>query len=101
MPTCTRTRAADALQHSLYGVPVMVTNSLEQGTALIGDFTNSCVIYRTGGASVTIHDSAPRSDGQGGYVADYRLNQVVFRAELRAEVAVLRPLAFRQVSSTS
>ena len=55
---------------------------------------------RTGSASITVHDSQPR-DVSGTDYADYRLNQLVLRAEMRAEVAVWRPAGFRRVSEAS
>ena len=57
-------------------------------------------IFRTGSASVTIHDSQPRTVSAVQY-ADYRLNQLVLRAEMRAEVAIWRPAGFRRVSEAS
>lgn len=77
-----------------------MTNSATAGEALIGDFRGSARIFRTGGASITIHDSQPR-DVSGTDYADYRLNQLVLRAEMRAEVAVWRPAGFRRVSEAS
>ena len=65
-----------------------------------GDFRGSARIFRTGSASVTIHDSQPR-DVAGTDYADYRLNQLVLRADMRAEVAVWRPAGFRRVSAAS
>ena len=52
--------ATDALARRLYGVPVVVTNSATSGEALIGDFAGSARIFRTGSASITVHDSQPR-----------------------------------------
>ena len=65
-----------------------------------GGFRGSARTFHTGSASVTIHDSQPR-DVAGTDYADYRLNQLVLRAEMRAEVAVWRPAAFRRVDNLS
>jgi HK97 family phage major capsid protein len=92
--------ATDAMNRRLYGIPVMVTNSATAGEAIVGDFRGSARIFRTGSASVTVHDSQPR-DVAGTDYADYRLNQLVFRAEMRAEVAIWRPAGFRVVSTAS
>ena len=81
--------ATDALNRRLYGNPVVVTNSANASEAIIGDFRGSARIFHTGSASVTIHDSQPR-DVSGTDYADYRLNQLVLRAEMRAEVAIWR-----------
>ena len=77
----------------LYGVPVAVTNSIDVGSSLVGAFRDSERIYRTGAASITIHDSAPRTVGEA-TVADYAVNQLVLRAEMRAEVAPWRGSGF-------
>lgn len=92
--------ANDAYARRLYGVSVVVTNSAFAGEAIVGDFRGSGRIFRTGSASVTIHDSQPRNVSGTDY-ADYRLNQLVFRAELRAEVAIWRPAGFIIVSAGS
>lgn len=92
--------ATEALQRRLYGVPVVVTNSATAGQAIVGDFRESARIYRTGNASITVHDSQPR-DVTGTLYADYRLNQLVLRAEMRAEVAVWRPAGFILVEAAS
>jgi hypothetical protein len=73
---------------------------LRREVDLEGHLRGSARIFRTGSASVTIHDSQPR-DVAGTDYADYRLNQLVFRAEMRAEVAIWRPAGFRAVSSAS
>ena len=74
--------ATDAMNRRLYGIPVMVTNSATAGEAIVGDFQGSARIFRTGSASVTVHDSQPR-DVAGTDYADYRLNQLVFRGDAR------------------
>ena len=89
--------ATEALNRRLYGIPVVVTNSATAGEAIVGDFAGSARVFRTGSASVTIHDSQPRVVGGADY-ADYRLNQLVLRAEMRAEVAIWRPAGFRRVA---
>jgi hypothetical protein len=88
-----REAATDAMARRLFSVSVMVTNSIAAGQALIGDFRGSARVYRTGTASITLHDSQPR-EVNGNTYADYRLNQIVARAEMRSEVAVTRPVGF-------
>jgi len=88
--------ATEAMQRKLYGLSVVVTNSTAAGKALVGDFRGSARIYRTGSASITLHDSQPR-DVSGTMYADYRLNQIVIRCEMRAEAVVLRPSGFVRV----
>ena len=85
--------ATEALAQRLYGVPVAVSNSITSGSAIVGAFRDSARIFRTGSASITLHDSQPR-DVSGTDYADYVLNQLVMRAEMRAEVAVTRPAGF-------
>gem|GEM_PF-3852100 len=86
----------EAMQRKLYGLSVVVTNSTAAGKALVGDFGGSARIFRTGSASITLHDSQPR-DVAGTLYADYRLNQIVIRCEMRAEAVVLRPSGFVRV----
>ncbi len=88
--------ATEAMQRKLYGLSVVVTNSTAAGKALVGDFRRSARIFRTGSASITLHDSQPR-DVLGTMYADYRLNQIVIRCEMRAEAVVLRPAGFVRV----
>ncbi len=88
--------ATEAMQRKLYGLSVVVTNSTAAGKAIVGDFRGSARIFRTGSASITLHDSQPR-DVSGTTYADYRLNQIVIRCEMRAEAVVLRPSGFVRV----
>ena len=90
--------ATDALARRLYGLPVTVTNPVANGKALVGDFRGSALIYRTDMASISVHDSHPRTVDTA-TVPDFRLNQVVFRAELRAEIGVIRPAGFVRVGA--
>jgi hypothetical protein len=81
------------MQQRLYSVAVEVSNSIAAGQALVGDFRTSAQLYRTGLAQLSFHDSQPREvDTE--VMADYRLNQVVARSEMRAEIADLRPAGF-------
>jgi hypothetical protein len=91
----------EAYARRLYSLPVVVSNSIDEGQCIVGDFAGSAAVYRTGGTVITIHDSAPREDGNGGYAADYQFNQVTFRCETRAKPAIGRPLGFVQLSSGS
>jgi HK97 family phage major capsid protein len=92
--------ATDAMRRRLYDVPVVVTNSATAGQALVGDFAGSARLFTTGSAQITVHDSQPR-DVSGTLYADYALNQLVFRAELRAEVAPWRGSGFILVEAAS
>ena len=89
----------DATRQSLYGVAVQLSTAFHTAI-LIGDFRGSAHLYRTGGARIDVHDSAPRTVGEL-TVPDYRLNQLVFRAELRAEIAVTRPSGFVAIGTGS
>ena len=88
--------ATEAMQRRLYGLSVVVTNSTAAGKALVGDFAGSARIFRTGGASISMHDSHPRTVSAV-QTADFRLNQIVVRCEMRAEAVVLRPSGFVRV----
>ena len=89
----------DATRRSLYGVQVVVSTTLHSAI-IVGDWSGSARLYRTGQAMLSLHDSQPRDVGGTTY-ADYQLNQVVARCELRAEAAIVRPAGFIAVGTGS
>jgi HK97 family phage major capsid protein len=84
----------DALTRRLFSLPIVVSNSLEDGTAIVGQFgPTSGTIFVTGGVRIDVSDSTPRVvDAE--TVSDFQLNQVVVRAERRATPVIGRPTAF-------
>ena len=68
----------------LWGVPVIVTNTISTGTYLIGDF-NQAMLFEKGGISF----QAAYQDGD-----NFKQNMVTLRAETRCALAVKRTEAF-------
>ncbi len=83
----------DAFQRRLYGIPVTVTTSIVTGKALIGDFGSALLYVDDKGIRIDVSSATPRTI-DAATVSDFELNQLVFRAEKRAAVAVTRPTAF-------
>jgi len=78
----------DPAPPSLWGTPVVVTNGMPQGEALILDTTVAALLDRQ---EVTVE--ASRHDGD-----NFRRNLVTILAELRAGLAVFAPTATRLVT---
>ncbi|WP_230381742.1 phage major capsid protein [Pseudomonas fulva] len=81
----------DPAPPSLWGTPVVVTNGMPQGEALILDTSVAALLDRQ---EVTVE--ASRHDGD-----NFRRNMVTILAELRAGLAVFAPTATRLVTLTS
>lgn len=67
----------------VWSVPVVVTPTIEVGTALMGDFKGSARIFSREEAALDFTEAL-----------GFKENTVTFRAELRMGLAVLRPLGF-------
>lgn len=90
----------DSIRRSLHGIPVVVSNALPAETGILGDFTGSALLYRTGPIRVDWSENLYRSAadmGDGNPGTDFERNMLAFRAEMRANLAVLRPAAFLNV----
>jgi hypothetical protein len=74
---------------SMWGVPLIVSPAVAQGTALVGDFRLGAQLFIREGVSVLLSDSD--SD-------DFVRNRVTILAEMRAALAVYRPSAFTLVA---
>jgi len=74
----------------LWGVPVVVTNAISQGTALVGDFSMFVEIRRRQGMTVDV------SDSHSTYFAE---NKLAVRAEMREALLIKRGSAFCQATS--
>jgi HK97 family phage major capsid protein len=70
---------------NLWGLPVVVTTAIAQGTALIGAFKTGAQIFRKRG--LTVEASNSHSDF-------FQKNLTAIRAEERLALAVFRPAAF-------
>lgn len=87
----------DSIQRRLHGFPVVVSNAVTAGTGILGDFRNYAVLYRTGPIRVDWTEAMYRTAaemGDGSPGTDFARNMLTFRAELRANIAVLKPSAF-------
>jgi HK97 family phage major capsid protein len=76
----------------LFGVPVVQTTSVAQGTGWVGDFTGQSRLYMREDVRVDFSENV--SD-------DFAKNLVRFRAEARAQTAWLRAQAFCKLTSLS
>lgn len=74
---------------SLWGLPVVVTPLIAQGTALVGSFSMCAQVFRKGGLRIEATNS--NED-------DFLNNLVAVRAELRELLAVYRPSGFGKVT---
>lgn len=73
----------------LWGLPVVVTTAISQGTALVGAFNTCAQVFRKGGITVEMTNS--NED-------DFLKNLVAVRAEERIALAVYRPAGFSKVT---
>lgn len=77
------------MYYRFWGLPVVVTTSQTQGTALVGAFKLGAMIFRRTG--LTIDSTNSNED-------DFKKNLVALRAEERLALAVWRPKAFATVT---
>lgn len=73
---------------SLWGLPVVQSLGLPQGTALVGDFTHGALLFDRQEGSVTVGLQAQQ----------FVRNMRTLVAELRAALGVLRPAAFTRIT---
>lgn len=90
----------DGILRRLWGIPVVVSNSMAAGTALLGAFASSAILYVTGGVRVDWSENVydPDALGEGVGASDFERNMLRFRAERRANIAVTRPLGFVEIA---
>lgn len=72
-------------QPRLWGKPVVVTQAIDEGTALVGSFRAASQIFRRGGLSVEASNS---------HADFFAHNKTAIRCEERLALAVYRPEAF-------
>jgi HK97 family phage major capsid protein len=72
----------------IWGMPVVVTNAITQGTGIVGDFGSS-TLWERQTATVSVSDSNQNY---------FELNILTLRAELRAALQVPQPARFTVVS---
>ncbi|MEJ7891718.1 MAG: phage major capsid protein [Solirubrobacteraceae bacterium] len=79
----------DVTGERMWGVPVITTAAIPEGTALVGAFQIGAQLLIREGVNVLVSDA----DGQ-----DFTFNKVTILAELRAALAVYYPAAFSKVA---
>jgi HK97 family phage major capsid protein len=73
----------------MWGLPVVVTNAITSGVALVGAFRMGAQVFRKGGITVESSNS---------HASFFTTNLTAIRAEERAALAVYRPAAFGEVT---
>ncbi len=85
----------DGMTRTLWGVPVVVSTSLANGTALLGDFRGSASLFYTGQPRLDWSENT--YDSVAG-ATDFERNFLRFRAEGRFGFAVTRPSGFVSIT---
>lgn len=85
----------DGMTRTLWGVPVVVSTSLANGTALLGDFRGSASLFYTGQPRLDWSENT--YDSMAG-ATDFERNFLRFRAEGRFSFAVTRPTGFVSIT---
>lgn len=76
---------------TLWGLPVVTSQAMTQGTGLLGDFRKA-ILWDRESATISVSDSH----------ADFFIrNMVAILAELRAALGIIRPSAFVEIDLTS
>jgi HK97 family phage major capsid protein len=76
----------------MWGIPLIASKAVPQGTVLVGDFAIGATLFIREGVNVLISDSDQD---------DFVKNKVTLLAEMRAALAVWRPPAFCTVDLTA
>jgi len=79
-----------AVAGNLWGLPVVATSFLAQGTALVGSFQLGAQLFRREGIRIDTTNSD---------ASDFVYNRIAIRVETRLALAVYRPLAFCTVTA--
>ena len=80
---------ADAAPASIWGLRVVISSAITEGTALVGAFRQACQLFVRSDMAIAI------SDSHDDYFAK---NKSLLRCEMRAAFAIYRPTAFCKVS---
>jgi HK97 family phage major capsid protein len=84
----------DAMREALWGIPVVVSNAIAEGTVLLGNFAGSALLFQTDGVRV---DWSEGTYDSGSGATDWERNLIRARAEGRWEVAVTQSFAFIEI----
>ena len=75
------------VNNTIWGLRIVKSNSVAEGTAIVGDFASAITLYTRGAAEMFMTDA----DG-----TDFQKNIVTFLAEARIKAAVVAPAALRK-----
>ncbi len=79
---------AEAGVERIWGLPVVQSDVLSEGTGIVGDFNNFCVLVERRGVEVTL-----------GYIGDqFKQGKITIRADLRVAFVTYRGAAFATVT---
>lgn len=73
----------------IWGLPLVITTAISEGTGLIGAFSSQAQVFRRTG--ITVETTNSNED-------DFKKNLVAIRAEERLALCVYRPAAFVQIT---
>jgi HK97 family phage major capsid protein len=82
----------------LWGLDVIVSPMISQGTALVGDFTNGAKLHLRDDVRMTFAESGLSDDNESDM---FRKNQIRIRAEERLGFELTRPDAFTVITNVS
>jgi hypothetical protein len=90
----------DRAARRLWSLPVLVSNAVTAGTALLGDFSGARLAVRSE-SRIDWQTAGSVDDGAGGYYDMFDRNETKARAELRAVLEVLSVPKFIKVALTA
>lgn len=93
LSTGTATVPVDRAARRLWGLPVVVSNAVAAGTGYLADFAGSVELHMREEARIDWNEGSydPNLLGAGQGASLFETNQLEFRCELRAGLAVTRP----------
>lgn len=83
---------ADGISPRVWGLTVVVTTNMTEGTALVGAFREGATLWERSGVDIYITDS---------HASNFTVNVLTMLAELRAGLSVWRPKAFVKLTFTA
>lgn len=91
----------DAMTQRLFGVPIVQSNAVPAGKAIVGAWGSSSELHTTGDIQIDWSESSvdPNGGGAGVPASDFSRNLLRARAEQRVQVSWTRPAGFVIVST--
>jgi HK97 family phage major capsid protein len=77
--------------HSMWGIPIILTTLIAQGTILVGAFNQGASIFRRMGMTLEVSNSD---------ASDFQYGRMAVRCTTRLALAVYRPLSFCTVTGS-